>query len=82
MKLIRFGKPGYEKPGVQLEDGKRIDVSLFGSDYNEQFFESNGLGKLKKWLESNQNDCPVVDENERLGPPVCRPSKLVLCRAY
>lgn len=77
MKLIRFGKPGYEKPGVQLEDGKRIDVSLFGSDYNEQFFESNGLGKLKKWLESNQNDCPVVDENERLGPPVCRPSKLV-----
>ena len=77
MKRIRFGKPGYEKPGVQLEDGKRIDVSLFGSDYNEQFFESNGLGKLKKWLESNQNDCPVVDENERLGPPVCRPSKLV-----
>ena len=27
MKLIRFGEPGKEKPGVVLEDGSRIDAS-------------------------------------------------------
>ena len=30
MKLIRFGKPDNEKPGVQLDNGQRIDVSGFG----------------------------------------------------
>ncbi|KKM85821.1 hypothetical protein LCGC14_1285230, partial [marine sediment metagenome] len=38
MKLIRFGKVGSEKPGVQLEDGSKIDISGFGEDYNESFF--------------------------------------------
>ena len=37
MKLIRFGKPGNEKPGVIIKD-KRFDVSLFTKDYNEDFF--------------------------------------------
>ena len=36
MKLIRFGKVGKEKPGVLLEDGARLDVPAFGSDYNEE----------------------------------------------
>ena len=31
MKLIRFGDPGREKPGLQLEDGTRVDASAFGS---------------------------------------------------
>ena len=37
MKLIRFGKTGKEKPGVELPTGQRIDVSGFGSDYDEIF---------------------------------------------
>ena len=40
MKLIRFGDPGREKPGLQLEDGTRVDASAFGSDYDEAFFRS------------------------------------------
>ena len=43
MKLIRFGEPGKEKPGVVLEDGSRIDVSAAVSDYDEKFFEGGGL---------------------------------------
>jgi hypothetical protein len=35
MKLIRFGTVGNEKPGVQLQNGTRIDVSDFIKDYNE-----------------------------------------------
>ena len=37
MKLIRFGKPGNEKPGIQLDKGQKIDVSAFGLDYDEVF---------------------------------------------
>ena len=50
MKLIRFGTVGNEKPGVQLQNGTRIDVSDFIKDYNEEFFDSNGIQNLKKWL--------------------------------
>ena len=38
MKLIRFGEVGKEKPGIILANGTKIDVSDFGSDYDEFFF--------------------------------------------
>ncbi|OQP51147.1 ureidoglycolate lyase [Niastella yeongjuensis] len=77
MKLIRFGKTGQEKPGVELPDGKRIDTSAFGEDYNEQFFTNNGIARLAEWLKSNQSTCPAVDASERLGAPLARPSKII-----
>ncbi|MCF8715608.1 fumarylacetoacetate hydrolase family protein [Joostella atrarenae] len=77
MKLIRFGKEGSEKPGVQLEDGTRIDVSSFGEDFNESFFGSDGVDRLKKWLETNADSCEKVSNDVRLGAPSVRPSKLV-----
>lgn len=77
MKLIRFGTEGKEKPGVQLANGTRIDVSAFGTDYNEEFFGNNGIEKLKDWLKANQASCPVIEDDIRLGAPLTRPSKLV-----
>ena len=77
MKLIRFGEVKNEKPGLQLTNGKRIDVSAFGFDYDENFFGSQGLKRLKNWLSANQNKCPEIGENIRLGSPICRPSKIV-----
>lgn len=77
MKLIRFGENGSESPGVQLEDGKRIDVSGFGSDYDEKFFGQGGIQRLKSWLETNESACPLVDPSVRLGAPLVRPSKLI-----
>jgi 2-keto-4-pentenoate hydratase/2-oxohepta-3-ene-1,7-dioic acid hydratase in catechol pathway len=77
MKLIRFGAPGREKPGIELETGKRIDVSAFGKDYTEDFFAENGLEDLKNWLSENKDNCPEIDLQERLGAPVKCPSKLV-----
>ncbi len=41
MKLIRLGEPVKERPGLLLDNGKRIDVSQFSGndfDYDEQFF--------------------------------------------
>ncbi|MEM9648026.1 MAG: fumarylacetoacetate hydrolase family protein [Bacteroidota bacterium] len=77
MKLIRFGATGHEKPGILLDNGDRLDVSGFGTDFNEDFFGGNGLVELQKWLESNREQCPLVDGEVRLGPPVVRPSKIV-----
>ena len=75
MKLIRFGAAGKEKPGVLVGE-KRYDVSSIVSDYNETFFEENGLEKLHKALESNPS-LPEVDAQVRLGSPVARPSKII-----
>ena len=77
MKLIRFGAINDEKPGVITTDGTRRDISAFGRDYDEAFFEGNGIQKLKHWLEKNLDNCPIIDKNIRLGPPLVRPSKIV-----
>ena len=77
MKLIRFGEINKEKPGVILPDGKKIDVSKFVNDYDEQFFGNQGIEKLNKWLEKNHDSCPVIDNDNRLGSPLFRPSKIV-----
>jgi 2,4-didehydro-3-deoxy-L-rhamnonate hydrolase len=77
MKLIRFGEPGKEKPGALLSDGSRIDASGLGSDYNEAFFGDSGLRELNSWLQKNAASAPRVASSVRLGPPVCRPSKIV-----
>ena len=77
MKLIRFGNEGSVKPGLQLDNNSRIDVSAFGEDYNEKFFATDGVARLKKWLETNQKSCPTVDNSIRLAAPTVRPSKIV-----
>ncbi len=77
MKCIRFGLPGAEKPGILDEQGLRRDVSAFGEDYDERFFATNGLQRLSEWLNSHLALCPVVSPETRLGPPFCRPSKIV-----
>jgi 2-keto-4-pentenoate hydratase/2-oxohepta-3-ene-1,7-dioic acid hydratase in catechol pathway len=77
MKLIRFGEPGREHPGVMTPDGRRLDVRAFGEDWGEAFFGSGGLERLEEWLSENESICPVVPESQRLGPCIARPSKIV-----
>jgi len=75
MKLIRFGKEGKEKPGIHLE-GKNYDLSAFIKDYDESFFEQNGLQKLEGIV--NEEELPLVEDGQRIGSPIARPSK-ILC---
>lgn len=75
MKLIRFGAIGKEKPGILIGE-KRYDVSSIVKDFDESFFDENGLEKLQKALESNPV-LPEVDPQVRLGSPVARPSKII-----
>jgi 2,4-didehydro-3-deoxy-L-rhamnonate hydrolase len=74
MKLIRYGEAGKEKTGVIL-DNKRYDTSVFGEDYDEHFFETNGLSRLSDFIKNNR--LSEVNDNVRLGCPFGRPSKLV-----
>ncbi|ULQ56989.1 fumarylacetoacetate hydrolase family protein [Flavihumibacter rivuli] len=73
MKLIRFGAPGKEKPGVLIND-KCYDVSGFVPDYDEAFFEEGGLARLQQVIAAGS--LPEV-KVERFGCPVKRPSKIV-----
>ncbi|KQB43953.1 2-keto-4-pentenoate hydratase/2-oxohepta-3-ene-1,7-dioic acid hydratase [Flavobacterium daejeonense] len=75
MKLIRFGAEGSEKPGILIGE-KRYDVSSVVADYNESFFENDGLAKLKAAIESGTS-FPEVADDVRLGSPVARPSKII-----
>ncbi len=76
MKLIRFGEPGKEKPGVIINE-KRYDLSEVIKDYDEEFFGSNGIDKLKEYVNKNHDNLVPVGDDVRLGPPLARPSKII-----
>jgi 2,4-diketo-3-deoxy-L-fuconate hydrolase len=76
MKLIRFGEINKEKTGVIIND-EYYDSSSFGEDYNELFFERDGLSRLEKFIEDNKSTLPKLSKDIRLGSPVARPSKII-----
>lgn len=76
MKILRFGEPGKEKPGVLLND-EMFDVSSFGQDFTEEFLGSGGLDRLSTWLKSNAATLPKVAKGVRLGCPIVKPSKII-----
>ena len=77
MKLIRYGQPGSIKTGVIIDDVK-YDTSGFGEDYNEQFFETDGLARLSQYVQDNKDKLGKISDEARLDSPVARPSK-ILC---
>ena len=78
MKLLRFGAIGDEKPGVQLDDGSRIDASGFGMDWDEVFFSDPGnMQRLAAWIQENAATAERIDSSVRLGAAVSRPGKLI-----
>ncbi len=76
MKLARFGLAGQEKTGVVIQD-KLYDVSSFGEDFGEKFFELDGINRLNLWVEKNLAKLPEVTELVRYGTPFTRPSKII-----
>jgi 2-keto-4-pentenoate hydratase/2-oxohepta-3-ene-1,7-dioic acid hydratase in catechol pathway len=74
MLLIRHGAPDHEKTGIAI-DGKFFDTSGLKEDYNEHFFATNGLERLKTFIAKNKLE--QLPEGTRLGSPVARPSKIV-----
>jgi len=76
MKLIRYGAPGYEKPGIMIGD-KKYSLPGFEDDFDAEFFGGDGIARLSDYLKDNRNKPEVLPKTERLGPPVANPSKIV-----
>jgi 2-keto-4-pentenoate hydratase/2-oxohepta-3-ene-1,7-dioic acid hydratase in catechol pathway len=76
MKLIRFGLPGSEKPGVVTKDGQRKDCSAHFADWDRRFFLDDGLRRLAA-LGAQIGQFPDVPKGTRWAAPVARPGKVV-----
>jgi 2,4-diketo-3-deoxy-L-fuconate hydrolase len=74
MKLVRIGPLNFEKPAVLIDD-KYFDVSEYVNDYNEDFFENDGIVKLEHIVLNNS--LKEIFNPERLGSCVARPSKII-----
>ncbi|NYJ07197.1 2-keto-4-pentenoate hydratase/2-oxohepta-3-ene-1,7-dioic acid hydratase in catechol pathway [Geodermatophilus daqingensis] len=79
MFLMRIGAPGAEKPIARLDDDTYVDLADVVDDFDEAFFGSGGLDRIR----------PVVAERaaagqvsrfagERIGAPIARPHQ-ILC---
>ena len=77
MKLVRYGSPAAEKPGILLPDGTRRDASGIVRDYDEAFFAGNGLERLAEATRGREMLLPSVPASARWASPVARPSKIV-----
>ncbi len=67
MKLLRFGNPGQEKPGLIDTDGNIRDLSGIISDIEGSTISPEGLNKINQ---SDITSLPVVSDNPRIGPCV------------
>jgi len=74
MKLVRYGPPGKEKPGLIDAEGKLRDLSKKVGDIDGTTLAPSGLAKLRK-LDTAK--LPLVKGRPRLGPCVATPSKFV-----
>ena len=76
MKLIRWRSGNQTFPGI-IQNGVYLNVSSFGEDYNESFFESGGLQRLQLFLEKNKGELRELTDPVSLASPIARPSKII-----
>ena len=74
MKLVRYGAPGAEKPGVLDADGNLRDLSDIVPDINAASLSPSGLAKIAG---ANPATLPLVRSNPRIGPCIARPLNFV-----
>jgi hypothetical protein len=67
MRLVRYGRPGKEKPGLFDEEGRLRDLSGIIDDIDPSQLSDKALRKLAKL---DQKTLPLVRGNPRLGVPV------------
>jgi 2-keto-4-pentenoate hydratase/2-oxohepta-3-ene-1,7-dioic acid hydratase in catechol pathway len=74
MKLLRYGDPGREKPGI-LENNNTIrDLSGVVQDIGGEVLLPEGLDRLRKL---DMNTLPKVDGSPRIGPCVAGVGKFI-----
>ncbi len=74
MKLLRYGRPGKEKPGLLDADGRLRDLSGKITDITPATLSPAGLAKLAKLKTAS---LPLVRGRPRIGTPVAGIGKLI-----
>jgi 2-keto-4-pentenoate hydratase/2-oxohepta-3-ene-1,7-dioic acid hydratase in catechol pathway len=74
MKLLRFGKPGAEKPGLLDSAGQLRDLSAALTDIAGRSLLPESLDKLRQ---INPSTLPIVSGSPRLGPCVGSVGKFI-----
>jgi 2-keto-4-pentenoate hydratase/2-oxohepta-3-ene-1,7-dioic acid hydratase in catechol pathway len=75
MKLCRWGKNGYEKPGMIDSQGMLRDLSVTGlANIDQDTISSKGLAKLRK---IRPESLPLIKTEPRFGVPYTGISKVV-----
>ncbi|MES2296519.1 MAG: fumarylacetoacetate hydrolase family protein [Pseudomonadota bacterium] len=74
MKLVRYGRPGKEKPGLFDEEGRVRDLSGIIADIGPAQLSDKALRKLAK---IDPKSLPLVRGNPRLGVPLTGVGKFI-----
>ena len=74
MKLVRYGKPGKEKPGLIDSAGRLRDLSAVVADIGPDQLSDPALARLRK-LKSDT--LPLVKGSPRMGCPVAGIGKFI-----
>ena len=74
MKLVRYGKPGKEKPGLIDMDGRIRDLSEVVGDIGGDTLSPKALRKIARLRPGN---LPLVRGKPRLGSCVARPGNFI-----
>ena len=74
MRLVRYGRPGKEKPGLIDDEGKLRDLSGVIGDIGADELAPKSLRKLEK---IKHDTLPVVRGNPRMGVPVAKVGKFI-----
>ena len=74
MRLVRYGRPGKEKPGLFDEEGRLRDLSGVVADIDAAVLGDKALRKLAK---VDWKTLPLVRGNPRLGVPVAGIGKFI-----
>jgi len=69
MKLVRFGAPGAERPGLVDAQGVIRDLSAHVTDITGEVLSAASLDKLRKL---DPKALPAAPQGVRLGPPVAK----------
>ncbi len=74
MKLVRYGRPGHEKPGLVDQDGKLRDLSGIIDDIGPAQLSDKALARLARIKPSS---LPAVRGKPRFGTPVSQIGKFI-----
>jgi 2-keto-4-pentenoate hydratase/2-oxohepta-3-ene-1,7-dioic acid hydratase in catechol pathway len=75
---MRIGAPGGERPVARIDDDTYVDLSDVVTDFDEAFFGSGGLDRVRPMVARRAAAGQVARfAGERVGAPIARPHQII-----